>query len=311
MQADHKPLVSINHLSKRFGKVCAVDDVSLTIQPNEVVALLGENGAGKTTTIGSLLGQLKADSGEVIVFGHPPGHWAAKQQMGVMLQSATLPDNVKVIEQLRLFASYYPNSLSLEDALEKALLTDLQQRKVQTLSGGQKQRLLFAMAIIGNPRLVILDEPTVGLDATARREFWRCIRALAARGASILLTTHYLEEADALSDRIIVLSKGRVIAQGVPEQIKAELGGKRLRFRSNTSHEVVQKLLPDTKVHSRGDYIEVYSTAPQTHLMALFDADITTLDLTVSGISLEDAFLHLTQSTVSTNSAVNNQEISS
>tara|TARA_Y100001968_G_scaffold210276_1_gene193405 strand:+ start:1286 stop:2218 length:933 start_codon:yes stop_codon:yes gene_type:complete len=310
MSADHKPLVSINRLSKRFGKVCAVDDVTLTIQPNEVVALLGENGAGKTTTIGSVLGQLTADSGAVMVFGHPAGHWSARQQMGVMLQSAALPDNVKVIEQLQLFASYYPHSLPLEDVLKTALLTNLQQRKVQTLSGGQKQRLLFAMAIVGNPRLVILDEPTVGLDATARREFWRCIRELAARGTAVLLTTHYLEEADALSDRIIVLSKGKIVAQGVPAQIKAELGGKRIRFRSSASLEVIQKLLPETRVYHRGDYIEINSSAPQSQMMTLFTAGITTQDLTVSGISLEDAFLHLTQSTAPSDSSVNIQEIS-
>lgn len=309
MPTDNQPLVTVSNVSKQFGKEQALNDVSLCIQPNEVVALLGENGAGKTTTIGTLLGQLTADSGQVRVFDHPAGHWAAKQQRGVMLQSAALPDNVKVIEQLRLFASYYPNSMPLEDVLNTALLTDLQHRKVQTLSGGQKQRLLFAMAVIGNPRLVILDEPTVGLDATARREFWRCIRALAAQGASVLLTTHYLEEADALSDRIVVLSKGQVVAQGVPEQIKARLGGKCVRFRSSVSPEDIRKLLPATKVHNRGDYIEVYTSAPQTHLKALFTAGITTQDLTVSGISLEDAFLHLTQPTASSESTANIQEI--
>ncbi len=309
MPTDHQPLVTVSNVSKHFGKEHALNDVSLTIQPNEVVALLGENGAGKTTTIGTLLGQLSTDSGQVRVFGHPAGNWAAKQQMGVMLQSAALPDNVKVIEQLRLFASYYPSSMPLEDVLNTALLTDLQHRNVQTLSGGQKQLLLFAMAIIGNPRLVILDEPTVGLDATARREFWRCIRALAAQGTSVLLTTHYLEEADALSDRIVVLSKGQVVAQGVPEQIKAKLGGKCVRFRSSGSLEDIRKLLPDINVHNRGDYIEVYSSAPQTHLMTLFSAGITTLDLTVSGISLEDAFLHLTQVTASSTTSANIQEI--
>ena len=297
MHTHQHPLVSLRQLSKQFGKETALDAIDLYIQPNEVVALLGENGAGKTTTISTLLGQLTPDKGEVTVLGYPAGHWAAKQQMGVMLQSAALPDNVTVIEQLRLFASYYPHSLPLDYVLKTALLTDLVKRKVQTLSGGQKQRLLFAMAIIGNPRLVILDEPTVGLDATARREFWSCIRALAANGTSVLLTTHYLEEADALSDRIVVLAKGRVVAEGVPEAIKAQLGGKRIRFRSNGGVGAIEQAIPGCVAQCRGDYIELHSQNPEAHLKTLFDAGIVLQDLTVVGISLEDAFLHLTQPT--------------
>ncbi|TPV53927.1 ABC transporter ATP-binding protein [Aestuariibacter sp. GS-14] len=295
MQTSQHTLVSVRQLSKYFGKETALDAINLTIHANEVVALLGENGAGKTTTISTLLGQLRPDVGEVLVFNHKPGHWAAKQQMGVMLQSAALPDNVTVIEQLRLFASYYPNSLPLDYVLKTALLTDLTNRKVQTLSGGQKQRLLFAMAIIGNPRLVILDEPTVGLDATARREFWTCIRTLAANGTSVLLTTHYLEEADALSDRIVVLSKGRVVAEGIPADIKARLGGKCIRFRSTHAIANIESLLPDVQVQRRGDYIELISATPEAHLYALLASGGNVQDLTVTGISLEDAFLHLTQ----------------
>ncbi|GGF60334.1 ABC transporter ATP-binding protein [Alteromonas lipolytica] len=295
MQAHQDLLVNVSHLTKKFGQQMALDDISLSIRANEVVALLGENGAGKTTTISHLLGQLEADSGSVRLLGHPAGHWAAKQQMGVMLQGAALPDNVTVIEQLRLFASYYPDSQSLEQVLNTALLTDLTQRKIQTLSGGQKQRLLFAMAIIGTPRLVILDEPTVGLDATARREFWACIRALAAQGTAVLLTTHYLEEADALADSIVVLAKGRVVAEGIPAQIKAQLGGKRVCFRSTATPTDLKTVLPHCSASRRGDYLEFYTTTPEAHLKQLFAANLVIQDLTVSGISLEDAFLQLTQ----------------
>lgn len=300
MQANHSPLVKVNAVAKRFGDVSAVDDLSMTIHPNEVVALLGENGAGKTTTISILLGQQIPTSGEVSIFGHAPGHWAAKQQLGVMLQSAALPDNVTVKEQLRLFASYYLNSISVKEAVETAMLTQLERRKIQTLSGGQKQRLLFAMAIIGNPKLVILDEPTVGLDASARREFWKCIRSLAENGTSVLLTTHYLEEADALSDRIVVMSHGKKVAEGVPAEIKAKLGGKRIRFRTQDSLAIIAAVVPECEPQLRGDYTEIFSTSPESHLHALFTAGIGIQDLTLTGISLEDAFLQLTHANLNT-----------
>lgn len=300
MQIKHSPLVKVNAVAKRFGDVSAVDDLSMTIQPNEVVALLGENGAGKTTTISMLLGQQIPTAGEITIFGLTPGHWAAKQQLGVMLQSAALPDNVTVKEQLRLFASYYPNSISVEEAIQTAMLTQLEKRKIQTLSGGQKQRLLFAMAIIGNPKLVILDEPTVGLDASARREFWKCIRSLAENGTSVLLTTHYLEEADALSDRIVVMSHGKKVAEGVPAEIKAKLGGKRIRFRTQNSLDDIAALVPGCTPQHRGDYTEIFSATPEEHLNALLAGGIEMQDLSLSGISLEDAFLQLTHANLNT-----------
>ena len=207
---------------KSYGAVEALRGLDLTIQPGEVVALLGANGAGKTTTVRTLLGLVKPDSGEVRLFGRDPRDAAARTRMGAVLQIARVPETLRVREHIHLFSSYYPDPMPMAEVIEAAGLSGLERRKFGELSGGQQKRVLFALALCGNPDLLVLDEPTTGLDVEARRALWKQIRAFVARGKSVLLTTHYLAEAEALAHRVIVLDKGSVVAEGTPAEIKGE-----------------------------------------------------------------------------------------
>jgi ABC-2 type transport system ATP-binding protein len=210
----------LGRITKAYGSVVALRDLTLSINPGELLALLGANGAGKTTAVRLLLGLAKPDSGMVRVFGADPRDAANRARTGAMLQVAQVPDVLRVREHIHLFSSYYPAPLPLADVIEAAGLQGLEDRKFGALSGGQKQRVLFALSICGNPDLLILDEPTVGLDVEARRALWRQIRAFVARGKSVLLTTHYLAEAEALANRIAVIHRGELLAEGTPVEIK-------------------------------------------------------------------------------------------
>jgi ABC-2 type transport system ATP-binding protein len=215
------PVAELSFVTKRYGNIDALRGVNLTIQPGELLALLGPNGAGKTTAVRILLGLTQPDSGHATIFGRDPGSQAAKLRRGALLQVAKVPETLKVREHIELFSSYYPKPLVLADTLDAAGLTGIENRLFGDLSGGQKQRVLFALALCGNPDLLFLDEPTVGLDVEARRGLWTRIRAFVARGGSVLLTTHYLEEAEALANRIAVINQGRIVALGSPAEIKA------------------------------------------------------------------------------------------
>jgi len=287
------PIIKATDVSKSFGQLKALDQVSLTIQPGEVLALLGANGAGKTTLINLLLGRMRADSGELSVLNHPAGHLMARKRIGTILQSAEMPGTLKVSEHITLFSSYYDQPLDIDNILEKAQLTDLKDKKFDQLSGGQKQRVFFALAICGRPDVVFLDEPTVGLDVDARRQLWACIRDLSAQGTTVLLTTHYLEEADVLADRIVLLSEGKITTEGPPEHIKKQLGGKLIRFRSSWSAEQLSQLSAVDSYQTKGDYHELLSEQTEITLKALLNQCEDVRDLTVSQVSLEDAFLNL------------------
>jgi ABC-2 type transport system ATP-binding protein len=215
------PVAELRGVSKNYGEVQALRGIDLTIERGELVALLGPNGAGKTTAVRILLGLASADSGSARVFGHHPARHAAKVRRGALLQVAKVPETIKVREHIELFSSYYPHPLPMAEVIEAAGLRGIENRWFGDLSGGQKQRALFALAICGNPDLLFLDEPTVGLDVEARRALWGRIRAFVARGGSVLLTTHYIEEADALANRMVVIQKGRIAAVGTPTEIKA------------------------------------------------------------------------------------------
>ncbi len=209
-------------VTKRYGSVEALRGLDLTIRPGELVALLGANGAGKTTAVRALLGLSKPTSGEVRVFGGDPRDAQSRARTGALLQIARVPETLRVREHIHLFSSYYPNPLPIAEVIEAAGLQGLEKRKFGELSGGQQKRALFALALCGNPDLLVLDEPTAGLDVEARRALWKQIRAFIAGGRSVLLTTHYLAEAEALADRVVVIHKGVVMAEGTPRQIKGD-----------------------------------------------------------------------------------------
>jgi ABC-2 type transport system ATP-binding protein len=274
----------------------AIDDVSVQIRRGEVLAILGPNGAGKTTLINLLLGRLEPDSGSVELFGHAPRDLAARRRTGAMFQVGSVPGTIKVREHIELFCSYYPAPMALESVVEAAGLTGLEERYFDKLSGGQQQRLLFALAICGNPELVFLDEPTVGMDVEARRLFWGVIRKLVNRGSTVVLTTHYLEEADALADRIIMLANGEIAASGTPETIKSMAGARIIRCRADISEEHLQSLAAIQQVRANGNRVEIHSSEPENVLRELLSMDQGLSDLTVTGVALEDAFLNLTDS---------------
>jgi ABC-2 type transport system ATP-binding protein len=207
-------------VTKNYGMVEALRGLDLTIRPGELVALLGANGAGKTTAVRALLGLSKPTTGEVRVFGGDPRDARSRTRIGAVLQIARVPETLRVREHIHLFSSYYPNPRPIADVIEAAGLQGLEKRKFGELSGGQQKRVLFALALVGNPDLLVLDEPTVGLDVEARRALWKQIRAFVAGGRSVLLTTHYLAEAEALAQRVVVIHKGVAMAEGTPAQIK-------------------------------------------------------------------------------------------
>lgn len=301
-----KRIICISKLKVCYQDNQAISDLSLNIHTGEVVALLGENGAGKSTLINAILGRIKPTAGDIQVFGQQPGSYAAKLRIGSILQSANLPDNTTIEEQLNLFRSYYSNSLDLDTLLRTTMLEGLQKRQIETLSGGQKQRVFFALAICGKPDVIFLDEPTVGLDISARREFWHCIETLKQQGAAIVLTTHYLEEAEALADQIVLLNKGVIINRGTPAQIKAQVTGKRVRFlwpqQAPPFAEFLRnKALPMgdsgliSQVLDDNGRIEFISPQPELILKTIFANDYVIQDLSVESIKFEDAILSINQ----------------
>jgi len=264
---------------------------NFNVNCGELVALLGPNGAGKTTAIKLLLGLATPTSGRVSVFGGDPANVATHTRVGAMLQVGRVPETLRVREHIDLLSSYYPNPLPIPETLAIAGLEDLADRKFGDLSGGQKQRVLFALAICGNPDLLFLDEPTVGLDVEARHLLWEEIRKLLGRGKTVVLTTHYLEEADALADRIAVINKGSIIAEGSPAEIKARTGGKKIRCITNLAPAVVKTLSGVLEVRQDRDAMVIHACQAE---------DVLRLDLEVSGIEvtsagLEEAFLALTR----------------
>jgi len=222
-----EPAVELKNVSKRYGNVLAVNDVSLTVVSGEVVAMLGPNGAGKTTAVSLMLGTRKPTAGQARLFGLDPKDLKARSRIGVMLQESGVPGMLKVEEIVGLFASYYPAPLPVSEAIGTAGLQEKAKSLVKDLSGGQRQRLYLALAICGNPDVLFLDEPTVGMDVDGRRRFLEEIGGDAARGRTVVLTTHYLEEADQLAQRVVVMDRGQVIADSSPTEIKARVPGRR------------------------------------------------------------------------------------
>jgi ABC-2 type transport system ATP-binding protein len=218
----------LDAVDKNYGPIAALRGVTLSVQPGETLALLGPNGAGKTTAIKCLLGLTSPSAGTARLFGKDPRESRNRTRSGAMLQVGEVPEMLTVREHIELFSSYYPKPLPIAETIRAAALEGLANRRFGQLSGGQQQRVFFAIAICGDPEILFLDEPTVGLDIEMRQVMWDGIRGFVARGRSVLLTTHYLGEADALADRIALIREGVIIAQGTPEQIKTAAGAEGL-----------------------------------------------------------------------------------
>src|ERR1700761_1532593 len=263
----------LKNVTKRYAQHTALDQLSLDLHQGEVVALLGPNGAGKTTTVRLLLGLSQATSGHVSIFGGNPRDRASRTRLGAMLQVGRMPETLRVREHLQLFRSYYPSPRPLEELLAVAGLEGLEDRRFGKLSGGQKQRVLFALALCGNPDLICLDEPTLGMDVEARRGMWEQVRNLAAQGKTILLTTHYLEEADALASRIVVIQKGKVIAEGTPEEFKTADGSRTIRCITSLEASFVSALPGVTDVEQDGDAMLVRTPTPEAVLRIMLQQD--------------------------------------
>jgi ABC-2 type transport system ATP-binding protein len=287
------PAVRITRLVKSYGSTRAVDGVDLEIQPGETVALLGPNGAGKSTTIGLLLGLLTPDQGTIEVGGMPPRRAVAAGHIGAMLQESGMMPGVRVGELLRFVRSLYPQPLSLDDLVEAAGLEGLLHRRADRLSGGQAQRVRFAMGIAGDPSVVVLDEPTAAMDVEARRAFWERMRRLSAAGRTILFATHYLEEADAAADRIVVIARGRPVADGTSAAIKATLGERRVRLTLEGGDDRLEDLESVRQVLRHGHRVTLYTDDADATVRSLVHRRLSWRDLEVESPDLGQAFLTL------------------
>jgi ABC-2 type transport system ATP-binding protein len=288
-------VASLEGVNKNYGEVRALRNVDFTVRSGQVVAMLGPNGAGKTTAVKLLLGLLQPNSGKVRVFGGDPVNPQNRMRAGAMLQVGKVPETLKVREHIDLFSSYYPNPLPLHEVLAAAGLEKLSDRKFGDLSGGQRQRTLFALAICGNPDLLFLDEPTVGLDVEARRALWEEIRRLVELGKTVLLTTHYLEEADALADRVAVISQGAIIAEGTPAEIKSQTSGKRIRCITELSLSALLEIPGVTGAKQDREAVEIHTGEAELVVRALLARDPSLSGLEISTAGLEEAFLTLTR----------------
>ncbi|HLZ23416.1 MAG TPA: ABC transporter ATP-binding protein [Ktedonobacterales bacterium] len=287
--------VELRGVSKRFGSVEALRDVSFSVRRGEVVALLGPNGAGKTTAISIMLGLRQPTTGKARLLGLNPRDRQARSQCGVMLQDSGVPMTLSVRELIELFRGYYPHPLPVARVVEMADLGGKANTRAGTLSGGQRQRLYFALAVCGDPDVLFLDEPTAALDVEARREFWAQVRDFVRSGKTILLTTHYLEEADALADRVLVIARGQLVADATPARLKAQVAGKRLRFMS--SQQVDERVfadLPISRLEVNAHEVTLLSPEPEAVLRTLFARNILVRDLEVTGATLEEAIIDLT-----------------
>jgi ABC-2 type transport system ATP-binding protein len=290
-------VASLEGVSKNYEEVRALRNVDFTVRAGEVVALLGPNGAGKTTAVKLLLGLTQPNSGRARVFGGDPTNPQNRMRTGAMLQVGKVPETLRVGEHIDLFSSYYPRPLPIDEVLAAAGLEKLRDRKFGDLSGGQRQRTLFALAICGDPDLLFLDEPTVGLDVEARRALWEEIRRLVERGKTVLLTTHYLEEADALADRIAVINEGAIIAEGTPAEIKSQTSGKRIRCITTLSVARLRQLPGVTDARQDREAVEIHAHEAEPVVRALLARDPALSGLEITSAGLEEAFLALTRDT--------------
>jgi len=298
MQPDNTVLACLHQIRKRYGKLQALDGLDLELHAGELLALLGPNGAGKTTAIGLLLGLVRADAGEVRLFGMDPQRIEARRNIGVMLQDAVLPPTLRVGELIRLASSYYPSPREVVESAELAGVADLLRRPYGKLSGGQQRRVQFALAICGRPRILFLDEPTVGMDIEARQKLWSAIRRLVAEGVSIVLTTHYLEEAEALADRVCVMARGRVISEGSVDALRARIALKRVWCVTRLPLAELSAWPEVVEARNDGERVCLSTEHAERLARRLLLQDDTLSDLEVRAAGLAEAFTELTRDDV-------------
>ena len=293
--ASGAPVVSFDNVRKYYGHVKAVDGLTMDLRPGETVAFLGPNGAGKSTSLDMLLNLRKPTSGTIRMFGSDPHHAIKAGRVGAMLQSGGLMTEVTVRELVTLVTGFHPRPLPVDQTLKRAGIAGFADQRVDKLSGGQTQRVRFALAIVGECDLIVLDEPTAAMDVETRQAFWANMKAEVAEGRTLLFATHYLEEADQTADRIVVINKGRLLADGTPSQIKARAGGKRISFRLDRIDEPFILGLPAlVNVEIRHDLVQIQSSDSDRTLYALFDAGYRPREIEVSSLGLEQAFLAIT-----------------
>ncbi len=293
--ADGRPVAELSGAEKRFGKTEALRGVDMQVQPGELFALLGPNGAGKTTAISLLLGLEQPDRGAARLFGRSPLLPESRRQVGVMMQEVALAPELRVREHVELTARYYPAPLSVEAALAMTNTSELAVRPYGKLSAGQKRQAQFAMAACGRPRLLFLDEPTVGLDPEARKLVWKTLRALVASGSAVVLTTHYLEEAEALADRVAVLVKGRVIALGTVDEVRGLVGRRNVSCRTTTAVEDVRAWPFVEGATVEDGRVQILTRDAEAVVRRLLSGDANLRELEVSRARLAEAFAELTE----------------
>ncbi|MET9259807.1 ABC transporter ATP-binding protein [Amycolatopsis sp. NPDC004079] len=288
--------IRLGGIAKRYGDVRAVKQVDLTIAPGEVVALLGPNGAGKSTTVDMILGLTEPDQGTVSVFGQTPADAVRAGMIGAMLQGGTLLDDLTVRETVGLVAKLHRRPMPVRDALRSAGIEDIADRRANKLSGGQKQRVRFAVALVSDPDLLVLDEPTAAMDVGSRREFWKSMYSFTDTGRTVLFATHYLEEAEEFADRVVLMRAGEIVADGSVAEVRALAGGRTIRavLPAGVSDQLVSTLPAVTSFELRGERVALSSSDSDTTLRALLAAVPAVHDIEIGAVGLEGAFLSLT-----------------
>lgn len=287
-------IANLHSVTKRYGQTTALDNFSFRLAPGEVVTLLGPNGAGKTTAVRMLLGLIAPSAGSVRVLGRDPRDADARTRTGAMLQVARVPEVLRVRELIDLFRSYYPRPLAAKEVVRIAKLEGLEDRLFEKLSGGQKQRVLFGLAICGDPDLIFLDEPTAGLDIESRRALWDEVRALSHAGKTVLLTTHYLEEADSLATRVVVINRGKTVCEGTPSEIRRRVSGRRIRCITQLDPAFLATLPTVSDVKQDREALVLTAEAAEDVVREMLLRDRTISGLEIHSPALEDAFLALT-----------------
>ena len=293
MNSETQVVAQLVQASKRYGPTLALDGVDLEVRRGEVLSLLGPNGAGKTTAISLLVGLQQTDSGNATLFGMAPTSPIARRRIGAMLQNTSLPETLSVGELVDLFRSYYPRPRTVADIVALAGVGDLLDRRYAKLSGGQQRRAQFALALCGRAELLFLDEPTTGLDVEARETMWRSIRQLVAEGCAVVLTTHYLEEAEALADRVVVIASGRVVASGSVAEVCARVAQRRISCVSSLSLDLIARWPEVHRCSRDGGHIEIVTHDAEMVVRQLLFEDAALSELEVRRAGLAEVFFDL------------------